>query len=152
MNNIIILGAGLAGIASGYKLKQQDINFEIFEKENEYGGLCRKLKIGNFIFDRFPHFSFTKDEKIKKMFIDSAGEYYSHIPNPSNYYKGLWLGNPAQNNLYPLEQEEKIKIIEGFKTKPNIENPKNYQEWLDASFGYYFTKEFSGKYTKSVPL
>ena len=26
--------------------------------ENEYGGLSRRIKIGKFIFDRFPHFSF----------------------------------------------------------------------------------------------
>ena len=59
---VIILGSGLAGISAGYKLKKKDIDFEIFEKENEYGGLCRRLKIGKFIFDRFPHFSFTKDK------------------------------------------------------------------------------------------
>ncbi|WP_288694846.1 NAD(P)-binding protein [uncultured Brachyspira sp.] len=33
MNKIIILGSGLAGISAGYKLKQKDINFEIFEKK-----------------------------------------------------------------------------------------------------------------------
>lgn len=148
MNNVIILGSGLAGIAAGYKLKKKNIDFEIFEKENEYGGLCRRLKIGKFTFDRFPHFSFSKDEEIKNLFATSAKEYYSHIPNPSNYYKGIWIGNPAQNNLYPLDKEQKIKIIEGFKNRPNIESPKNYREWLDASFGYYFANEFSDKYTR----
>ena len=145
---IIILGAGLAGISAGYRLKQKNIDFEIFEKENEYGGLCRKLKIGKFIFDRFPHFSFTKDKQIRELFDISSNEYYRHIPTIANYYKGLWLGNPAQSNLYPLSKEEKIQIIESFKNRPNIENPKNYREWLDASFGYYFAKEFSDKYTR----
>lgn len=148
MNKIIILGAGVAGIAAGYGLKKKSIHFEIFEKENEYGGLSRRLKIGNFIFDHFVHFSFSKYKNIKELFANSSKEYYSHIPNPSNYYKGLWLGNPTQSNLYPLDKEQKIKIIEGFKNRPNIENPKNYREWLDASFGYYFAKEFSDKYTR----
>lgn len=148
MNKVIILGAGLSGIASGYKLKQNNIEFEIFEKENEYGGLCRRLKIGKFIFDIFPHFSFTKNKEIRELFDTSSNEYYSHIPNIANYYKSLWLGNPTQNNLYHLDKEQKMEIIEGFKNRPNIENPKNYREWLDASFGYYFAKEFSDKYTR----
>lgn len=147
-DKVIILGAGIAGIGAGYKLKQNNINFEIFEKENEYGGLCRKLKIGDFYFERFPHFSFSQNELIKSLFSYSAHQYYTHIPNPSNYYKGMWLNHPAQNNLYPLPKDEKIKIIQGFKEKPNIENPKNYQEWLDASYGYYFANEFPCKYTR----
>ena len=60
MNKIIILGAGVAGIAAGYGLKKKGLCFEIFEKESEYGGLSRRLKIGNFIFDHFVHFSFSK--------------------------------------------------------------------------------------------
>lgn len=38
--NIVILGAGIAGISAAYHLKQKNKKVKVFEKDNDYGGLC----------------------------------------------------------------------------------------------------------------
>lgn len=63
----IILGAGISGLGAGYSLAQNGNNPIILEKDETYGGLCGNFTIEGFRFDRFVHFSFTKDEKVNKI-------------------------------------------------------------------------------------
>lgn len=144
----LILGAGISGLAAGQKLKELNKDYLILEKSDSYGGLCDNFEIDGFRFDRFVHLSFAKDEKVRK-FFDQV-EYYTHIPNPSNYYHGTWIKHPAQNNLYPLSDGEKNIILEDMnqreKYKEGYQN--NYENWLRYQFGDYFAEHFPMIYTK----
>jgi protoporphyrinogen oxidase len=145
---IAILGAGISGISASYHLNLRGIENIIFEKKSSWGGLCDNFTIGDgFRFDYFVHLSFTKDDYVKKLFNQSS-EYILHNPISTNYYKGIWLKHPAQNNLSPLSTEEKTKIIIDFVNKTNDKEPQNYYEWLLFQFGEYFTNNFPGVYTK----
>ena len=145
---VVILGAGIAGIAAGYHLSQRGIEHTIFEKNASWGGLCDNFSIGEgFLFDKFVHLSFTKSEVVKNLFQNNTA-FYSHKPESSNYYHNLWLKHPVQNNLAPLPIEEKVKIIEDFVAKPSFNNIQNYEEWLLVQFGTYFKEHFSEKYTR----
>ena len=75
MSNNVILGAGIAGISAAYHLKQKGENSVIFEKDNDWGGLCGFFEIDGFRFDRFVHFTFAKDEKIAELFAKSSPLY-----------------------------------------------------------------------------
>lgn len=149
MPNNVILGAGIAGISAGYHLKQKGIDSVIYEKDNDWGGLCGNFTIGDFRFDRFVHFSFATDENDKSLFSASTG-MIEHIPFPSNYYKGFWLRHPAQNNLAPLPIQEKVDIITDFVNRPqkDISNIVTYDEWLRVQYGNYFAEHFPFVYTK----
>ncbi|MDP3027513.1 MAG: PGF-pre-PGF domain-containing protein, partial [Nanoarchaeota archaeon] len=46
-----ILGAGLAGVELGRKLKELKKDFVIFEKESQIGGICRTNKTGEYYWD-----------------------------------------------------------------------------------------------------
>lgn len=145
---IAILGGGISGISAGYHSTLKDIENIVFEKRATWGGLCDNFTIGNgFRFDYFIHLSFAKDEYVKNLFAQSS-DYLIHKPISTNYYKGFWLKHPAQNNLAPLSSEEKTKIIIDFINRPNIKEPNNYEDWLMAQFGKYFTQHFPGIYTK----
>lgn len=145
---IAILGGGISGISAGYHLSLKGIENSVFEKRTTWGGLCDNFKIGNgFRFDYFVHLSFAKDEYVQKLFSDST-DFYTHQSISYNYYKGLWLKHPAQNNLALLPTDEKIKIITDFINKPKGVNPQNYKDWLLFQFGEYFTDNFPGMYTE----
>ena len=146
--NNIVLGAGIAGISAAYHLKQKGINSTIYEKDSDWGGLCGFFEIDGFRFDRFVHFSFAPDEKDKKLFAGTIG-MHEHIPFPSNYYKGVWLRHPAQNNLAPLSTE-KVKIISDFVNRPQkeISEIRTYDEWLRVQYGNYFAEHFPFVYTR----
>ena len=102
----IILGSGIAGISAGYHLEKAGRHAVIYEKDSDWGGLCGNFTIEGFRFDKFVHFTFAQDEYISNIFKNSI-ELLEHIPFPSNYYKGIWIRHPAQNNLAPLSSEEK---------------------------------------------
>jgi protoporphyrinogen oxidase len=40
MKKVAILGAGIAGLSTGWLLKQRGIDFKIFEKQGYVGGLA----------------------------------------------------------------------------------------------------------------
>lgn len=150
--SMVVLGAGIAGISAAYHLKQQNKQVKVYEKSNEYGGLCGGFFVdsakGKFWFDNAVHLSFTKDESVKKAFFASA-KHYTHVPQLLNYYKGIWVKHPAQNNLYPLPLDVKLKAIKDM-LQNNHENIKveNFEQWLKAQYGEFFSEEFAMKYTR----
>lgn len=149
MSNNVILGAGIAGISAAYHLKQKGKNSVIFEKDNDWGGLCGFFEIDGFRFDRFVHFTFAKDEKIAELFAKSS-PLYAHPPVSYNYWRGCWLKHPAQNNLAPLPIEEKVKIIDSFVNRPHkdVAEISDYAEWLRVQYGDYFAENFPFAYTR----
>lgn len=145
----IILGAGISGIGAAYELKKNKLDSIIFEKNNNWGGLLDNFTIDGFRFDKFVHFSFAKDEYVNEIFFKTP--LIKHDPLSSNYYKGYWLKHPAQNNLFPLSKEEQNKIIEDFKNKKEIldvQEIRNYEEWLRIQYGDYFAENFPMIYTE----
>lgn len=145
----VILGSGIAGISAGYHLEQSGENVIVYEKNNDWGGLCGNFEIDGFRFDKFVHFSFAQDERVVNLFKSSV-DMHEHVPFPSNYYKNLWLRHPAQNNLAPLSSEEKAEIINDFvnRTQKPVEELTNYEEWLRVQYGNYFAENFPCKYTR----
>ena len=146
----LILGAGVSGLGASYSLREKGEDSIILEKNNDFGGLCGNFQINGFLFDKFVHLSFTKDEKVLEIFNDSTREVLEHIPNPFNLYKRQWIKHPAQNNLYPLEGWEKNKIIQDFLNRPsvNMDTISDYEQWLRVQFGDYFAENFPMVYTK----
>ena len=148
-DNTIILGSGIAGLSAGFHLKQKGISTVIYEKEDDWGGLCSNFTIDGFRFDRFVHFTFAKEKYVQDIF-NASSELYEHPAISNNYYKGYWLKHPAQNNLYPLSKEEKTKIITDFTNRPQkeISEIKDYAEWLECQYGKYFAHNFPFAYTR----
>lgn len=139
----LILGAGISGIACASVLNKN--NTLIFEKEKYYGGLCSSFEINGFIFDHAVHFSFSKDNLVRDTF--DLVDYYTHKPIAYNYYNGLWLKHPVENNLYRLNIDDKIECIKDFIERPYIDNIKNYEQWLLCTYGISIYNRFHSRYT-----
>lgn len=151
MDRTIILGAGIAGLGAAHACKILGGSPVVLEKDETFGGLCGCFTIEGFTFDRFVHFSFAKEEEVLDFFNSSAGEVITHIPNPYNIYHRKWIKHPAQNNLFPLEEQEKKLIIADFLARPtNVDMSQitNYEQWLRAQFGDYFAEHFPMVYTR----
>ena len=145
----VILGSGIAGISAGYHLEKSAEKVVIYEKNNDWGGLCGNFTIDGFRFDKFVHFTFTDDPYIKGIF-EKSSPLYDHPSISYNYYNGYWLKHPAQNNLAPLPTEEKVNIITDFINRKQIpiEEIKDYAQWLEVQYGNYFAHNFPFKYTR----
>lgn len=148
-DSTIILGSGISGLSASYHLKEAGIPSVIFEKNDDWGGLCSNFTIDGFRFDKFVHFTFTNEEYVYNTFNDSS-ELFEHPAISNNYYNGCWLRHPAQNNLYPLPLGEKIKIISDFikREKKEVSEISDYSQWLECQYGKYFAHNFPFAYTR----
>lgn len=147
-NNVVIIGAGIAGLGCAHALRSRNLSYSIYEMRQDWGGLCDCFYIDKFRFDRFIHLSFSELEYVNKLFL--AIPYYKHMPYPYSYSSGNWIKHPAQNNLYNLASNEKERIIADFINRTNIpiDDIKDYEQWLRCQYGDYFAKNFPMKYTK----
>lgn len=145
---VMVLGAGIAGLSAAYHLSQKGIPASVFEGQADWGGLCSNFTIDGFRFDKFVHFSFTEDKYVKNIF--SAAPYTTHEPEMTNFYHGLWIKHPAQNNLQVLPLKDKFKILFSFILRPKtrITDTSTYEEWLRAQYGNYFAENFPMVYTE----
>jgi len=144
---VAILGAGPAGLAAGYALRRAGVPCVLYEQADRAAGLCRSFAVQGFTFDTFIHFSSTRDAAVRALF-DAAGPHLTHPAESQNYWRGYWLRHPAQNNLYTLPTEEKLRVIEGFIAREKLREPENYEQWLRLQYGDYFAENFPMEYTK----
>src|SRR3972149_1274375 len=151
MDNVIILGAGMAGFGAAHRLSSEGIKPIILEKHAYHGGHTASFKFDEgFVFDCGPHISFTKNERIKKLFAESVQQKFEENKAfVNNYWNGYWIKHPAQCNLYGLPTELVSKIICDFVNAngKDHQNIRNYEDWLRASFGDTFAKTFPMEYT-----
>lgn len=147
MNSVTILGAGVTGLAAAKVFKDHAIDYSVIERENEIGGLCRSFSIMGGWCDYGWHAAFSDDPFIHDVY-ENGVEVYASPTVPLNYKKGLWLSHPVQNNLFPLGTEEKIRIIEDFVNRPQMDAPENYMDWLRSNLGEAFAKEYPAVYTR----
>lgn len=146
MQEIVILGAGVAGISAAYHGQKFGTKCTIYEASERYGGLLDHFIINGFRFDKAVHLSFTKENYVRSLFDQIP--YIVHRSNPFNFEIDKWLKHPVQNNLFPLPVQDKIDAIKSFIERPNAASTCDYKEWLIQQYGYYIAARFPMRYTK----
>ena len=149
--NVIVLGAGLAGLSAAYHL---DCECEVFEKESYVGGHCRTKRVEGFNFDEGAHVFFGKDDCSREFVWDTLGrEMLPHRAEIWNNYDGCRFGRyPVQANAAALAPDVATHCVLDFieaSSKPEPE-VRNYEEWCYASFGKAFSDEFMLRYARKV--
>ena len=151
MENIAILGSGMAGFGAAHRLHIQGHHATLYEKRPYYGGHTASYVFENgFTIDEGPHVSFTKVERMQKLLADSVNQKFERLRTKvNNHWKGHWIKHPAQCNLYGLPQDLTINILKDFIHAQHHEygEIKNYRDWLHASFGKTFAETFPMEYT-----
>jgi protoporphyrinogen oxidase len=149
---IVVLGTGMAGFGAAYRLHTEGISPVMYDKNSYYGGHTASFRYETgFLFDVGPHISFTKDSRIQNLFADSVEQRYETLQiSLNNYWKGYWPAHPVQLHMLGLPEELIIKVIADFVAARQLpeESPKNYADWLLASFGQTFAEEFPMRYTR----
>ncbi len=150
MAKIAILGAGMAGFGAAHRLRAEGVGSIVYEKEPYFGGHTASYKFDSgFIFDDGPHISFTKVERMQKLFAESVDQEFQVIQaRVNNYWKGHWIKHPAQCNLHGLPVDLVVAVLRDFIHAQNTaEGPvNNYADWLLASYGRTFSETFPMEY------
>lgn len=151
--NTIILGAGITGLAAGYKS-----GFPVFEAQERPGGICASyyMKAGeNLRFDRPPedkeayrfeigggHWIFGQDLTALD-FIRSLVEVKSYARKSSVYFhdRRLFVPYPIQQNLKYLGPVLSEKVLLELRSRKD-EPATTLKKWLNNSFGETLCKIF----------
>lgn len=149
--NVIVLGAGLAGLSAAYHLGG---NCEVFEKEPYIGGHCRTKRVDGFNFDEGAHVFFGKDDVSQRWVWEPLGqEMLPFHADIWNNYGGQRYGRyPVQANAHALEPELATRCVMDFiaaSQQPETE-VRTYAEWCYASFGKTFADEFMLRYARKI--
>ncbi len=146
--NIIILGAGLAGLSAAWHLQKKGIDCLVFEKEPEVGGLCRSKQVGSFTFDYDGHLLHFRHryafKLIKGLLADNLVE---HQRNARIYYRDRYICYPFQANLYELPSPVARECLLGFleaelNRRPKTKKGGNFLDWIKRTFGKGIARHF----------
>ena len=158
---VIILGAGLAGLSTAWHLQKQGIDCQLFEQEEEVGGLCRSKKIEGFTFDYSGHLLHFRSDYAFKLVKDLlGGNLVEHKRSSWVYSHGAYNRYPFQANLYGLPSAVIKECVLGFISASKNKHPagnknRDFLSWIEQSFGSGIARHFMIPYnTKfwTVPL
>lgn len=139
----------MAGFGASYHLHTEGLKPVLYEKESYHGGNSVSVNYNGFIFDLGPHISFTKDERIQKLFAESINQEYEVIQAcVNNHWKGHWIKHPAQCNLHGLPEDLIVDLVADFVDAHHHQHGQinNYEDWLIASYGTTFATTFPMQY------
>ena len=100
MKKAIVIGGGITGLSTAWKLSENGCKVNVIECDNSIGGLAKSIKIENYLFDIGPHSFFSEDEEIFKVVMDLFKGEPSEMPKYTNRsFKILFNGKYVD---YPI--------------------------------------------------
>ena len=155
---VLILGAGPAGLTSAFVLQETGIKTKVLEADPDYvGGISRTVNASGFKFDIGGHRFFTKSIVVQELWTRMLRQdrWIKDVPRMSRiYYRKKFFNYPlsATDALQKLGIFETILCMTSyfrFKIKP-IKNPKSFQDWVTNQFGKRLFEIFFKSYTEKV--
>lgn len=154
MAKIVIIGAGLTGISAAYHLEQRGFfDYELYEKEETVGGLCRSVEQDGFTFDYTGHLLHASDDYFRSLIHDLIGiENLNSIHRRSFIYShATYTRYPYQINLFGLPENVIIECISGYinRQKARKKTP-NFLEYVNEHFGKGLAQHFFSPFQSKI--
>ncbi|MGE5208433.1 MAG: NAD(P)/FAD-dependent oxidoreductase [Alphaproteobacteria bacterium] len=154
--NVVIIGAGPAGLTAGYLLSKNDVDVVVLEADPVYvGGISRTVTHKGFHFDIGGHRFFSKSKAVEDFWTEILPNDMLVRPRSSRiFYGGKFFSYP----LKPVEALLKLGILRSIlcifswlkaRLFP-VRNPQNFEEWVSNQFGSRLFSTFFKSYTEKV--
>jgi protoporphyrinogen oxidase len=165
---IVILGAGLTGLSTGYHLLQAGRDdFALYEREERPCGLVRSHKVGPFTFDFTGHFLHLRDPAIKQLASQWLGNGLPEIARSSWIFsRGVYTRYPFQTNTYGLPIKVVKECVLGYiqaryeyveipqellANSQGLPKPEHsFEQWIYENFGPGIAKHFMIPYNDKL--
>ena len=152
--SIVILGAGPAGLGAAWRL--QELGFEdwvLLEAESYAGGLATSFRDRHgFTWDVGGHVQFSHYEYFDRVMdaLLRPDEWLHHRRKSYVWIRGRFVPYPLQNNLHLLPEEDLARCLDGLRDRPSAQTPRNFRDWILASFGAGIAELFLFPYNFKV--
>jgi protoporphyrinogen oxidase len=155
MKQVIIMGAGPAGLAAGYELQRNGIKSTLCEADSQVGGISKTIQYKNYYFDLGGHRFFTKFKEVDQLWHEVLGDKFRKTPRISRiYYRNKFFNYPltALNAFLGVGIVDTfIILISYFKTKiMPYPTEDTFEEWVSNRFGRKLYSIFFKTYTEKV--
>ena len=127
-------------------------DYQIFEKENEIGGLCRSIRKDGFTFDYTGHLLHINNPEFRT-FLEEVTTFssFNFLQRRSRIFSNnTYTHYPYQTNLFGLPSPVIAECIEGFVKRKKIKNPRTFYSWALTHFGKGFTDHFFNPYQRKI--
>lgn len=156
-DDVLVLGAGLSGLAAAHALARAGLEVRVVEKETAVGGLARTIARGPFRFDLGGHRFLTQDETVLGLVRGLLGRECLTVPRKSQILlRNRYIDYPLSplNALSGLGVPTALRIAldrarGGLWGRPGSREMVSLEDWVVGHFGrtlfdIYF-KEYSEK-------
>ena len=155
-SDVLIIGAGPAGLTASYLLTKQGMSATVIEADPHYvGGISRTANYKNFLFDIGGHRFFSKSKEVVDLWKEILPQDFISRPRMSRiYYDGKYYSYPlkafeALTNLGPIESAMCVLSFMYKQAFPN-EKPVTFHEWVSNQFGERLFSIFFKTYTEKL--
>lgn len=156
IHEILIIGAGPAGLTAAWEAEKHGIKTLIIEGDKEIGGISRTVERNGWRFDIGGHRFFTKVDEVYQIWDEILDEEdFLLRPRMSRiYYKNKFYDYPlkASNALLNLGIIEAVRCVLSYfyvRVFPP-KNQDNFEDWVAARFGWRLYNIFFKTYTEKV--
>lgn len=156
--NVVILGAGPAGLATGHELVASGVKVTVLERNEYVGGLCRTVHDAGYKFDLGGHRWFTKNEDLNTWFRRLMEgelvmvERISRIFYSGKYYMyPVAIGDVVKNAGLITIIKAGFAFIAAAMRYAVLNRPiRNMKDAYTAQFGSTLYEMFFRRYTEKV--
>lgn len=136
--DVLVVGAGITGCSAAHELQSKGIDYLLLEKNLEPGGLSRSISLGDAQFDYTGHFlhlqHYSTPSAIPYANLDD--DDWQRVERRSRVYlNGELIPAPLQYNLNHLPKQLRQWCVDSFHSRPSIDCPASFSEYLLTSFG-----------------
>lgn len=155
IKTIAIVGAGPAGLSAAYKLIKSGIKVDVYDADNQVGGMAKTINLWGQLVDLGPHRFFSKDPRVNNFWLEIVDDEYSMVKRQTRiYYKEKFFDYPlkpfnALKNLGFLESSNCILSFFLAKLIPG-KNLSTFEGWVTNRFGSRLFEIFFKSYSEKL--
>ncbi len=153
---VVIVGAGPAGLTAAYQLARRGVPATVLEADDVVGGISRTAERDGWRFDIGGHRFFTKVAAVEQLWNEILGEGDFLVrPRMSRiFYQGRFFDYPlrpanAIRGLGPVEAGRCVLSYLWARVHPPADQ-SSFEGWVSARFGTRLYRTFFKTYTEKV--
>jgi protoporphyrinogen oxidase len=151
--NVVILGAGLSGLAAALRLKR---GYVVYERERKVGGISDTLEDSGYRFDRTGHLLHLSKPAVRELAFDLLGDGLVELERRARIFShGVYTHYPFQANTFGLPAEVAAECVAGFaeayaaRGGRRAEAP-TFEQFILENFGPGIARHFMIPYNRKL--
>jgi protoporphyrinogen oxidase len=152
---IAIIGAGPAGLTAGYQLIKKGYKVDLYEADDQVGGMAKSLNLWNQIVDIGPHRFFSNDNRVNEFWLEIVGRDYEMVDRLTRiFYNNKFFNYPikAFNALKNMGVFAAANCLMSFylQRMKKSKNMDTFEGWVTDKFGKRLYEMFFKTYSEKL--